>query len=107
MQSHIKIPIPTQRRVMLDCSSAQGNWRQRSKGQKSLNRQEESVIGIGKLVATAYQGYSRKSRNSTRFRTQKVEVGHIISLYRQTVCLTCREPSRSLENFMIGNRRII
>ena len=71
MQAEIKIPIPTQRRVlkdgkgMLNCT---GKLAATDKDQKSLYQQVKSVISTGKLVATEFRGFSEKSRDSKRFR---------------------------------------
>ena len=86
---------------MLNCSSTQGNlWQRASKDQKSLNRQEESVISTGELVATEHQGCSGNPEIPGDF-------GRIISVYHKTLYFTWRKSSPSQDRFMIGNRRII
>ena len=63
MQAQIQIPIPTKCRVLRmakGCSTVhQRKLVATCKDQKSLNRQEESVISTGKPVATEYQGCSK------------------------------------------------
>ena len=56
------------------------------KDQKSLNRQERSVISRGEPVAIGYLGYlenSRKLQMIQKIRNSKVEFGHIISVNHQ------------------------
>ena len=79
--AYIKIPIPTQRRVlkdgkvMLNCSSALVKLVATGKDQKVLNRREKFVISTGELVATEYLGCSGNPQTPEerirRFRTQQ------------------------------------
>ena len=88
MQAQIKIPIPTQRRVlkvgkeMVNCSSARGNLWQQIRSEV-LNRQERSVISTWELAAAGYQGYPERPETpeDSEVQNPKVEFGHILSVY--------------------------
>ena len=79
-QAHIKIPIPTQRRVlkdgngMLNCSSAEGN--------------------LWQLITKDVQDIP-KFQKIQKIQNRKVEFGPMISVYHQTVYLRWRKSSRS------------
>ena len=64
MQAHIKIPIPTQRRVLKDGTGMlcwtqnTGRLVEADKDQKYLNHQVK--ICTGEPIASGYQGYPEK-----------------------------------------------
>ena len=99
MQAQIRIPIPTQRRVlkdgkeMLNCSSAQGNLWQRARIRSLLNLQKYLSSAQGNLwrLNTKDVQEIQKFQQIQKIRNPKVEFGHIISVNHQTVHLTRRK----------------
>ena len=89
MQAQIKIPIPTQRRVltdgkgMLNCSEAQENlWQLNTKDMQEIPKFQKVQM----------------------IQNPKVKFGRITSKNHQTAYFTWRRSSRSYERFLIGNR---
>ena len=83
IQTQIKIPILTQRRVLKD------------------GKEMQLFFSTGKPVAMVTNQNTKDVQENPKFQkiqevqNLKVEFGDIISIYHQTMCLTWRESSRS------------
>ena len=106
VQTQVKIPIPTKRRVLKDGKGMLNFFEIKIRSLWIVRRTLSYAQGDLWQLDTKDIQKIRKLQKIQKMQNPKVEFGHIISEYHHIMLITWRKSSRSWERLVIGNRRM-